>query len=59
LGEIQDFYTQNIFSDGFCVVSYYDMRDAIIAFSGLLEEDLAVQYCPNGYVTMVSSDAQK
>lgn len=55
-GDIQEFYTQKLPSEGFCVVSYFDIRDSITAYRKLqTEHPIAVQFCSSGYVTMVSS----
>ncbi|RPB05774.1 hypothetical protein L873DRAFT_539945 [Choiromyces venosus 120613-1] len=54
-GDIRDIYTKDILPDGFCVVRYFDQGDAIRAFGALhLEEDVGVQYCPEGYLSMIS-----
>lgn len=53
-GDIQEFYTQKLHPDGFCVVSYFDIRDSMTAYRKLqAEHPLSIQFCPSGYVTMV------
>ncbi|KAI5849420.1 RNA recognition motif 2-domain-containing protein [Morchella snyderi] len=53
-GDIQEFYTQKLHPDGFCVVSYFDIRDSMTAYRKLqAEHPLSIQFCPSGYVTML------
>lgn len=54
-GDIREIYTKDLLPNGSCVVSYFDLGDAIRAFEKLQVEDtVVVQYCPEGYVSMVS-----
>lgn len=54
-GDIREIYTKDLLPNGFCVVSYFDLGDAIRAFDNLqMEGTVVVQYCPEGYVSMVS-----
>jgi len=54
-GDIREIYTKDLLPNGFCVVSYFDLGDAIRAFEKLqMEDTVVVQYCPEGYVSMVS-----
>ncbi|PWW80343.1 hypothetical protein C7212DRAFT_291733 [Tuber magnatum] len=55
-GDIREIYTKDLLPNGFCVVSYFDLGDAIRAFEKLqLEDDVVVQYCPEGYAAMLAN----
>jgi len=56
IGEIEDFNTSRLLSEGICVVSYFDLRDAIAAYLKCATDHAMwiLQFCSHGYFDSVS-----
>lgn len=55
VGDVQDYNTARLRSEGVCIVSYFDLRDAIAAYIKIkTDQDWTIQYCSQAYYSVVS-----
>ncbi|KAF8249440.1 hypothetical protein K440DRAFT_660214 [Wilcoxina mikolae CBS 423.85] len=57
VGDVQDYNTARLRSDGVCIVSYFDLRDAIAAYIKIKsDQNWTIQYCSQAYYSVLISN---